>query len=236
MWTVHISFFRKGMLFSQRGNAFFEMGKFTNSAMGTITSTLLSTMKQNPSKHEPLHDVDVEPMNLTDLHNRTLSIESDTNTTPDNEVQQDSTEESDHIVFEPLDQNPYDLSYTCLLIPRFSSHFLIGDLADRLPEWMQQICVSFGWRLEFINVKPDYLQWTMGVPPATSTAYFMKSIRQQTSLFIFEDFPRIKRENVSYDFWAPGYLIYFGTRPHPIEVIRSFIHQTRQQQEIHPHD
>jgi REP element-mobilizing transposase RayT len=99
---------------------------------------------------------------------------------------------------------------------------------------MQQICVSYGWRLEFINVRPDYLQWAMSVPPSTSTAYFMKTIRQQTSLFIFEDFPRVKRENLSSDFWAPGYLIYFGIQPHPPEVIRAFIRQTRQQQGILP--
>lgn len=140
----------------------------------------------------------------------------------------------ERIVFEPLDKNPYHLSYTCLLIPRFSSHYLIGDMALRLPEWIQQICVSFGWRLEFVDVKPDLLQWGISVPPSTSTGYFMRSIRQKTSLFIFEDFPRVRRENVANDFWAPGYLICNGIQPHPIDVIRAFIQQTRQQQGILP--
>jgi REP element-mobilizing transposase RayT len=210
------------------------MGNLTNSAMGTIisTSNLFATPQPNHI-NDALHQVELNPMTGPDLHEGNSLTDSDTETTPDKEVRPDLSAEGEHIVFEPLDQNPYDLSYTCLLIPRFSSHFLMGDLAARLTEWMQQICISFGWRLEFINVKPDYLQWIMGVPPATSTAYFMKAIRHQTSLLIFEEFPRIRRENVSNDFWAPGYLIYFGTQPHPADVIRRFIHQTRQQQGIH---
>lgn len=209
------------------------MGNFTNTVADIITHPVLSALGPDHSNYDVLHRVSLDQMTSSDFHNGNSLTESDMETTPDREERSDLSTENEHIVFEPLDQNPYDLSYTCLLIPRFSSHFLIGDLADRLPGWMQQICISFGWRLEFINVKPDYLQWIMGVPPATSTAYFMKAIRQQTSLFIFEEFPRIKRENVSNDFWAPGYLIYFGAQPHPVDVIRRFIQQTRQQQGIH---
>ena len=41
-----------------------------------------------------------------------------------------------------------------LLIPRFSAHYLIGDIAEDLHEWMRQICVSFEWRLESILIRP----------------------------------------------------------------------------------
>ena len=140
----------------------------------------------------------------------------------------------DQVILEQHIPNLYDLSYACLLIPRFSSHYLMGDLADRLPGWMQQICISFGWRLEYLRIKPDYVQWILRVPPATSTAYFMRSIRRQTSLQIFEEFPRFKRENLSDDFWAPGYLIFFGSQPHPVEMVLQFIRQTRQQQGLPP--
>jgi len=138
------------------------------------------------------------------------------------------------VILEAVNQNPYDLSYTCLLIPRFDAHYLMGDIADNLQIWMKQICISFGWHLEYISIKPDYLQWVLRVPPATSTAYFMRVVRQQTSLFIFEEFPRYKRENLSKDFWAPGYLIYFGSQPHPVGSIERYIRQTRQHQGILP--
>jgi len=64
---------------------------------------------------------------------------------------------NEEIILEPLEQNPYDVSYTCLLLPRLGSHLLLDDIAIHLQMWMKQICVSFGWRLEFLSVKPDYL-------------------------------------------------------------------------------
>jgi len=60
----------------------------------------------------------------------------------------------------------------------------------------------------------------------------MHVVREQTSLHVLTDFPRLKRENHSGDFWAPGYLIIWGSQPHPIEIIQRFIRQTRQQQGI----
>lgn len=176
-------------------------------------------------------------MSSTDLQEKNLATETEieTDSIPESPMTLESMEEVEPVVFEQLGQNPYDLSYTCLLIPRFRSHFLTGDLSQQLPGWLQQICISFGWRLERVTIKPDYLQWVLSVPPATSTAYFMKSIRQQTSIHIFDDFPRFKKENVSKDFWAPGYLIYFGSQPHPEEVVRNFIRHTRQKQGVLPH-
>ncbi len=136
------------------------------------------------------------------------------------------------IVLEPASPSVYNLSYACLLIPRFAQHHLTGDLADRLGEWLPEICVAFGWRLEQIAVRPDYLQWIVNVPPATSPGYLMRIIRQHTSEKIFADFPRFKKENPSGDFWAPGYLIMGGTNLPPQQLVKEFIAQTRQRQGI----
>ncbi len=138
------------------------------------------------------------------------------------------------VVLEPVSPRPYDLSYACLIIPRFNSHYLVGDIVEHLYGRVQQICVSFGWRLDFVTVRPEYLQWILRVPATTPPSQFMRTIRQQTSHYIFENFPRLKRENLSKDFWAPGYLVIVGTRPHPAEMIREYIRLTRQQQGIPP--
>jgi REP element-mobilizing transposase RayT len=137
-----------------------------------------------------------------------------------------------HVVLEPVSPHPYDLSYACLLIPRFSSHHLVGDIADNLYKWLHQICLSFAWKLEYTTVRPDYFQWIMSVPATTPPSSFMQTIRHHTSQQIFEDFPRLKRENLSKDFWAPGYLVLVGTLPHSPDMIREFIRLTRQQQGI----
>jgi REP element-mobilizing transposase RayT len=140
------------------------------------------------------------------------------------------TEVAGRVMMEPISPGLYNLTYACLLVPRFSSHYLTGDMADRLSEWLPQICIAFGWRLEYLAVRPEYVQWVVNVPPSTSPGYLMRIIRQQTSEKIFTEFTRLKKENPSGDFWAPGYLIMGGTQPHPPQLVKNYIKQTRTRQ------
>ncbi len=140
------------------------------------------------------------------------------------------TEVAGRVMLEPISPGLYNLTYACLLVPRFSSHYLTGDIADKVSEWLPQICIAFGWRLEYMAVRPEYVQWVLNVPPATSPGYLMRIMRQQTSEKIFTEFPRLKKENPSGDFWAPGYLIMGGTQPHPPQLVKDYIKQTRTRQ------
>jgi len=142
------------------------------------------------------------------------------------------TEEGGRMIVEPVSPGLSQLNYACLLAPRFSHHYLTGDLADKLSEWMSQICIAFGWRLEHLAVRPEYLQWVANVTPNTSPGYLMRTMRIQTSQKIFDDFPSLKRENPSGDFWAPGYLIMGGLQPHPPQLIKEYLKQTRKRQGI----
>jgi REP element-mobilizing transposase RayT len=117
-------------------------------------------------------------------------------------------------------------------VPRFTLHLLVGDLSVCLSDWVQEICIAFGWRLEYISVRPEHLLWIVNVPPATSPGYLMRILRQHTSEKVFTDFPRFKKENPSGDFWAPGYLMMGGSQPPPVHLIKDFIAQTRQRQGI----
>ena len=141
-----------------------------------------------------------------------------------------TTDAARKLVVEPTTAGLYHLTYACLLVPRFSAHYITGDLADHLSEWLPNICIAFGWRLEYLAVRPEYLQWVANVQPNTSPGYLMRIMRQQTSEKIFSEFSRFKKENPSGDFWAPGYLIMGGTQPHPPQLVRDYIRQTRQRQ------
>jgi REP element-mobilizing transposase RayT len=102
-------------------------------------------------------------------------------------------------------QYPAEVSYSCLLIPRFHDHHLAGDITEDLAVWIKEICISYSWRLIAIVVRPGYLQWVLTVPLAENPARVMRLVRQHTSVKIFDDYPRFKRQNMSGDFWAPGY-------------------------------
>jgi REP element-mobilizing transposase RayT len=118
-----------------------------------------------------------------------------------------------------------ELSFVCLLIPRFSDHYLVGDITESLVEWMKQVCISYGWRLDAIAVRPGYMQWTMRVPLTANPAHFMKLIRRHTSEKIFEDFPRFNK-NLSGEFWAPGNFVISGTQLQTTENVNALILQT----------
>lgn len=141
-----------------------------------------------------------------------------------------TTEAARSLKLEPITAGLYHLTYACLLLPRFSSHYLTGDLADHIAEWMPGICIAFGWRLEHLAVRPEYLQWVVNVQPNTSPGQLMRIVRQQTSEKIFSEFPRLKKENPSGDFWAPGYLIMGGNQPHPPQLVKDYIRETRERQ------
>ena len=138
--------------------------------------------------------------------------------------------EARRINLEPVQAGVYHLTYACLLLPRFAEHYLTGEVADKLSEWMPIICIAFGWRLEYLAVRPEYLQWVSNVPPATSPGYVMRIMRTQTSEKIFAAFPGLRKDNPSGDFWAPGYLIMGGTQPHPSQLVKDYIKQVRQRQ------
>ena len=140
------------------------------------------------------------------------------------------TEVAGRVMLEPVSAGYYNLTYACLLVPRVSTHYLTGDVSDRLSEWLPLICIAFGWRLEYLAVRPEYIQWVVNVPPSVSPGYLMRIMRQQTSERIFAEFSRMKKENPSGDYWAPGYLIMGGTQPHPPQLVKDYIKQTRTRQ------
>ncbi|MBT3320906.1 MAG: IS200/IS605 family transposase [Anaerolineae bacterium] len=140
------------------------------------------------------------------------------------------TEVAGRVILENSSSGMYDLTYACLLVPRFGTHYLTGDLSEEISKWMPDICIAFGWRLEFLSIRPDYLQWVVNVPPTTSPGYLMRIMRKQTSEKIFRDFPRQKDKNPSGDFWAPGYLIMGGSQPHPSKLVKDYINRTRLRQ------
>jgi REP element-mobilizing transposase RayT len=125
-----------------------------------------------------------------------------------------------------------DLSFACVLIPRFADHYLAGDIVDCLKGWMKQACISYGWRLDALAIRPGYIQWVMRVPMNSNPAQCMRLVRRYTSEQIFEDFPRFKQMNISGEFWAPGNFVLPGNQLQSPEQINEFILQTRRYQGI----
>jgi REP element-mobilizing transposase RayT len=133
---------------------------------------------------------------------------------------------------EPVSPAFSQLSYTCVLIPRLPQHHLTGVLSEKLGQWVQQFCLAFGWRLEGIAIRPEYLQWTVQVSPSIAPGNLMRILRQRVSDSIFESFPVLAQQNPSDDFWATGYLIVGGPQPPSPRLLRDYIAETRRRQGV----
>jgi REP element-mobilizing transposase RayT len=137
---------------------------------------------------------------------------------------------SGDVVLEPVSTGTYELSYAFCLIPRFQNHLLKGDLAEDLYEMMKSLCVGHAWKLDLLSIKPEYLQWIVRSRANISSSNIVQIIRSKTSREIMANYPVIRQENPSHDFWAPGYMLAVGQELHPAEKVAGFIKLTRQQQ------
>jgi hypothetical protein len=129
---------------------------------------------------------------------------------------------------EMMSDIPHNLSYSCLIIPRFPSHRLTKEKGDLLSDWLKKINISFGWRLEELEVQPEYVRWTTILPPSVAPTNYLDTIRRETSKRIFSYFPPFKEENPSGDYWAPGSLIIEGRNMISDQLALAFTKQNRQ--------
>lgn len=155
-------------------------------------------------------------------------FESDRKTQNNNDVDVQEDVQVDRGFLKHVD--PYVTSYVCLLAPRFEEHLIIGDLSDWLSIWMKDICISFGWHLKFIDIKPEYLHWIMSVSINSSPMQLMKIIRRETSSKILDEFPRIRIKNLSKDFWSPWQFVRVGQVPCHQSTIQEILEDIRKHQ------
>jgi len=121
----------------------------------------------------------------------------------------------------------YNLTYSCLLIPRFGPHQLTNEREKQIAGCIKNIHTSKGWRLEVLKVRPEYLLWESNFPPNITPSKHIDIIRKETSRLMFDNFPTFKRENPSGDYWAPGYLIVGGKNAISDQLVSAFLTQNR---------
>jgi REP element-mobilizing transposase RayT len=203
----------------------------TKQSLSSMDETVVSRFSHSTLDTETRTDQIPDDLAVTRKHEFEKDPQAVIETRPQ-AISESVTEVAHRILLEPASPDLVNLSYACLLIPRFEHHHLIGDASERLAEWVPNVCIAFGWRLEHMAVRPEYLQWVVRVPPSTAPGYIMRIIRQQTSERLFNEFPKFKADNIGGDFWAPGYLIMGSSQSHPQKLVRDFIRQTRDRQGI----
>ena len=135
------------------------------------------------------------------------------------------------VLLEVVSQDQYALSYTIFIIPELPSFELTGKLVDLLPDWLNDICTQNGWKLEFVTVNPQYLQWAITVSTGVITSQVVIQVRKELSKLILATINEPMELKDSTDIWGPGYLLLHGIHRDVPGIIEQYIHLIREQQQ-----
>lgn len=112
---------------------------------------------------------------------------------------------------------------TFYLVPKLDENYLLGELPHQLRRWLPAICKTYGWQLDFLSVRPDYLKWTLGDFPESLIREMLRIVRQATSNQIFRVFPNLQQGVLPHDFWSPGYLVDTQNREFSTQALISHV-------------
>lgn len=118
-----------------------------------------------------------------------------------------------------------DQTYSCVLVPAQSEYPLIGDASKHLERWMPELCTSFGWQMTNLTIQPEYMLWSIVVPPTVSTGSLVNRIREYTSQKMAEAIPQLGKARSRINFWAPTSLTVRGGHAPSQKAIDDLIQQ-----------
>ncbi len=116
---------------------------------------------------------------------------------------------------------------TFYLVPRLETHYILGELAHRIRDWLPAVCKRYGWQLSFLSVRPDYIKWTLSDFPESLLQKMLQAVRREMSERIFHVFPDLHMGNQTGDFWAPGYLVDTQNREFSTQALIAHISENR---------
>ena len=138
---------------------------------------------------------------------------------------------SEDVLLEVVNQDRYSLSYTIFIIPQLSSFEVTGELIEALPKWLDEIFTKNGWKLEFVMVNPQYLQWALTVSTTVVASQVVIQVRNELSKLILATIDEPIDLKDSTDIWAHGYLLLHGIHQDPSGIIEQYIRLIREQQQ-----
>jgi CheY-like chemotaxis protein/REP element-mobilizing transposase RayT len=148
-------------------------------------------------------------------------------------LEQETPQPEKVIELEPINlvqQEPkYHLPFTAILLPRFPHHRLTGSLADQLENWLKDLCVAWGWRVDHIDLRSEFLRFTISLSPDVAPAQAVQNLAKNLSGKILDAFPNLKDDLPSGQFWTKSYLLTAGSDVGK-DRLALFIETTRKEQ------
>jgi CheY-like chemotaxis protein len=148
-------------------------------------------------------------------------------------LEQETAQPEKTIELEPVNlvqQEPkYNLPFTAILLPRFPNHRLTGSLANQLENWLKDLCIAWGWRLDRIELRSEFLRFTVSLSPDIAPAQAVQNLANNLSSRILNAFPALTKDLPSGQFWTKSYLLTAGSDVGK-DRLAAFVETTRKEQ------
>jgi len=125
-------------------------------------------------------------------------------------VQADEIGEHNTTEFEVTENETKEEVFSAIsfsLKPLSKKQFLHGRIKDNLQNWIPAICDQYCWQLDWLSIRPTQMMWKLRDFPEALIHEMFRIIRERTSERLFHVFPELRGENLSGDFWSPGYFV-----------------------------
>jgi putative transposase len=99
----------------------------------------------------------------------------------------------------------YAIEYHFVWVTKYRYKVLVGDVGERVREFVKQTCEAFEIRIIKGVVSRDHVHILASCPPTMVPSEIMRRIKGRTSRKLFEEFPNIKKRYWGRHFWARGH-------------------------------
>jgi putative transposase len=86
----------------------------------------------------------------------------------------------------------YNLGFHLIWCPKYRRKVLVGDVAEKLKQYIRERCDENGWQLEVMEVMPDHVHLFLKCKPTDSVAYIMAQLKGYTSRQLNKSHPELK--------------------------------------------
>lgn len=128
----------------------------------------------------------------------------------------------------PGSQEEADMGFTCLWLPRDPGQELGGDFAADLRDWVAEISIERGWRVDAIEVDADFIAVSLCVPQKTPPDDVITHLMDETTHRTAALYPELI--DGYQPLWADGYYLVMPPRDLSDREIARFITYQRQAQ------
>lgn len=90
---------------------------------------------------------------------------------------------------------------------KYRKRVLIGDIAAKAKEIIENIASKSGCKIQEIKIMPDHVHLLISIPPQVKISDVVKKLKGGSSRYLFQEFPQLKTELRKGHLWGASYFV-----------------------------